>query len=87
MGNLFDNGRSTMATGVALCHKIISLRIASVWNYMFRLQPNAHVLNKESEPADCAVECIPEQCHIQALMDIHTLLQMLAFKDTHLPAV
>ena len=68
---------------VAFCHRIIFLRITSVWDYMFRLQPDAHVLNKESEPADLTVECIPEQCHI----DAHTLLQMLAFKDTHLSAV
>lgn len=60
MGNLFDNGRSTGAMGVASCRKVILLGITSVWNYMFRLQPDVHMLNKESEPAGCTEECIPE---------------------------
>lgn len=73
MGNLFDNSRGTEASGVALCHKIILfiLRIVSVWDYRFRLQPDAHMLYKESKPADCSVECIPELCNIQALTDTH----------------
>ena len=60
MGNLFE-GRGTEATGVALCRNVILLRITSVWDYMFRLQGDALMLNKESEPAECTEECIPEQ--------------------------
>lgn len=59
MGNLFDNGTGVM--GVALHCKVILLGITSVWDCMFRLQLNAHMLNKESEPAGCTEECVPEQ--------------------------
>lgn len=35
-----------------LSQKLILLRNASFWDYVFRLQPDANVLNKESETAD-----------------------------------
>lgn len=45
--SLVDSSRGSQVTGEAVSRNVILLQITSIWNYMFGLQPDAHIVNKE----------------------------------------
>lgn len=45
---LFDSIRGSEVAADAVSRNVILLQVSSIWNYMFGLQPNAHMVNKES---------------------------------------